>query len=101
MPWTAAYDADLRVVLEDCWLSNSSAPERPGAPRIPLMRKSCPHDSSIDLEPEQYHSPTSGFSFQVCPHDEHIIPCFICIWIFLFFSSWKQNGNRTKRVFSD
>ncbi|ROT80430.1 hypothetical protein C7M84_000825 [Penaeus vannamei] len=72
MPWTAAYDADLRVVLEDCWLSNSSAPERPGAPRIPLMRKSCPHDSSIDLEPEQYHSPTSGFSFQVLPEYSYL-----------------------------
>nr|XP_053657069.1 uncharacterized protein LOC128706046 [Cherax quadricarinatus] len=65
MPWTEAYDADLRVVLEDCWLSNSSAPGRPGAPRESLVRKSCPLRPSVGLEPMLFHSQTSSFSFQV------------------------------------
>ncbi|KAG7161260.1 Transforming growth factor beta receptor type 3-like [Homarus americanus] len=65
MPWTEEYDADLRIVLEECWLSNSSASSRTGALHEPLVRKSCPLRSSVNLEPMLFNSQTSSFSFQV------------------------------------
>ncbi|XP_045596803.2 LOW QUALITY PROTEIN: transforming growth factor beta receptor type 3 [Procambarus clarkii] len=68
MPLTEAYDVHLRVVLEQCWLSNSSIPHRPGAPHESLVRKSCPLRPSVIMEPVLFHS----FSFQVLPEYNYL-----------------------------
>ncbi|XP_064090402.1 transforming growth factor beta receptor type 3-like [Macrobrachium nipponense] len=64
MPWTAAYDANLQIVLEECWLSNSSTLTRPDTPHETLVRKSCALNPSVALE---QRNQDSGFSFKVLP----------------------------------
>ncbi|XP_071519863.1 transforming growth factor beta receptor type 3-like [Panulirus ornatus] len=77
MPWTEAYDADLRVVLEECWLSNSSIPSHTGAPHELLVKKSCPFHPSVVLEPLRYHSQTSSFSFQVLSDYDYLVSFYL------------------------
>ncbi|KAK7077681.1 hypothetical protein SK128_021832 [Halocaridina rubra] len=64
MPWMVAFDTNLQIVLEECWLSNSSSVTRPTVPHEMLVRKSCAHNPTVALETNDQ---SSGFSFEVVP----------------------------------
>lgn len=74
MPWTEAYDVDLRVMLEECWLSDipDPTPPRPlprsggGGLVTELVRKSCRVAPTVIVDPPDYPPRTASFSFQVC-----------------------------------
>ncbi|CAL4068043.1 unnamed protein product, partial [Meganyctiphanes norvegica] len=63
---TLAYGADLKVILEECWVSNSSSTVTPREPCNMLLRQSCHTSSSVKLEPA-YLTEKPGFSFQLAP----------------------------------
>ncbi|XP_076064363.1 transforming growth factor beta receptor type 3-like [Oratosquilla oratoria] len=76
LPWASAYSADLKVVLEECWLSNSSLPTVEGGARKTLVRKSCAAAPSVDLS-----SPTLSdepkFGFKVLPEYVTLSPVYL------------------------
>ncbi|KAK4329082.1 hypothetical protein Pmani_000541, partial [Petrolisthes manimaculis] len=83
MPWTEAYDVDLRVMLEECWLSDTPDPTPPrpmprsgtGAMVTPLVRKSCRVAPTVTVDPPDYNSPKASFSFQV-PSEYALVSSF-------------------------
>ena len=59
-----AFEADLRVILEKCWLSNSSnAKDYQGRYHI-LVGKSCPARHQVKLS-QNHLTLSPGFRFQV------------------------------------
>ena len=57
------YDIDLRVILEKCWLSNSSFPQDIDGIQHMLMVKSCPVRQQVKADERSFSAPE--FYFQV------------------------------------
>ncbi|CAL4068391.1 unnamed protein product, partial [Meganyctiphanes norvegica] len=84
---TLAYGADLKVIMEECWVSNSSSTVTPssisGTRRQThsidgevLVHKSCHTSSSVKLEPT-YLTENPGFSFQLAPEYGLLGPLYL------------------------